>query len=84
VGGGWAVVTNLVFPFFVAFFPAFLPPSASSLSSNRVFFFDSTTSAVDVARLRLLETVDAGGEPCRRLLFVAEELERVCMVVVSN
>ena len=82
---GWAV-TNLAFPFFffVAFFPAFFPPSASSLSSNRVFFFAFTTSAVDVAHLRLLEPADGCGEPLWQLRLVIVLLEWVCMMVVVS
>ena len=82
---GWAV-TNLAFPFFffVAFFLAFFPPSVSSLSSNQVFFFAFTTSAVDVAHLQLLEAADGCGEPLWQLLLVVVLLERVCMMVVVS
>ena len=75
------MVTYSAFPFFVAFFPAFLspalPPSSLSLS-NRVFL-DFAASAVDVACFRLLGAMDGGGELLRRRVL----LVRVSMMVVG-
>ena len=76
------MVTYLAFPFFVAFFLAFLslalPPSSLSLS-NQVFFLDFAASAVDMAHFRLLGAMDGGGELFRRQVL----LVWVSMMVVG-